>query len=112
MIMCYSFLSDINKILEEHFKDNHFGITALCRELGISRVHLHRKIKKASGLSTSHFIRSFRLRKAKELLNKTELSVSEVARQVGFKSSTYFSTAYLVEFGYSPRETKERNFKK
>lgn len=101
-----SFIKLINQTLETHLSDENFGIAELCKILNISRAQLHRKLKKLTGLSTSHYIRSLRLHFAKELLDKSELNISEVAFNVGFSSATYFSKAFKAEFGFAPREMR------
>ena len=101
-MMPQKFLSKVNGLLDENSGEANFGIAELCRELDISRTQLHRKIKAATGQSASHFIRSFRLGKAKELLETTNESVSKVAKQVGFRTPTYFATAFMKEFGCQP----------
>ena len=101
-----SFLDLVNQTLETHLSDENFGIAELCEILNISRAQLHRKLKKLTGLSTSHYIRSLRLDIAKGLLEKTQLNVSEVAFNVGFSSATYFSKVFKEEFGYAPKEIR------
>lgn len=101
-----SFLNLVHHTLESHLSDENFGIAELCEKLNISRTQLHRKLKKLSGLSTSHYIRSMRLDIAKNLLETTDLNVSEVAFSVGFSSATYFSKAFKEEFGSSPSELR------
>ena len=100
------FVRLINQTLETHLSDENFGIAELCSILNISRAQLHRKLKKLTGLSTSHYIRSLRLHFAKELLNKSELNISEIAFNVGFSSATYFSKAFKAEFGFSPSDLR------
>jgi transcriptional regulator GlxA family with amidase domain len=100
------FVQLINKTLEAHLSDENFGIAELCDVLNISRAQLHRKLKKITGLSTSHYIRTLRLHYAKELLDKSELNISEVAFNVGFSSATYFSKVFKAQFGFAPRELR------
>jgi AraC-like DNA-binding protein len=100
------FVRLINQTLETHLSDENFGIAELCDILNISRAQLHRKLKKLTGLSTSHYIRSLRLHFAKELLENSELNISEIAFNVGFSSATYFSRAFKAEFGHSPSEMR------
>ena len=73
------FLQTAAEIIEEHLADEHFGIDRLCKAVGMSRVTLHRKLKALTNLSTSHFIRSFRLERAYQLLENQTGNVSEVA---------------------------------
>ena len=100
------FLNLVHQTLETHLSDENFGIAELCEILNISRAQLHRKLKKTTGRSTSHYIRSLRLDIAKDMLEKADLNVSEVAFSVGFSSANYFSRAFKAEFGYAPRELK------
>lgn len=100
------FLNLVHHTLEAHLSDENFGIAELCEILNISRTQLHRKLKKLTGKSTSHYIRSLRLVIAKDMLEKTDLNVSEVAFSVGFSSAAYFSKVFKLEFGYAPREAR------
>lgn len=101
-----SFLDQVHQTLEAHLSDENFGIAELCEILKISRTQLHRKLKKLTGQSTSHYIRSLRLDIAKGLLEKTNLNVSEVAFTVGFSSANYFSKVFKEEYGYAPKEAR------
>jgi len=101
-----SFLDLVHQTLEAHLSDENFGIAELCEALSISRAQLHRRLKKLTGLSTSHYIRSLRLNIAKSLLEETQLNVSEVAFTVGFSSATYFSKVFKQEFGFAPKESR------
>ena len=101
------FMLKLNKIINENMTDENFGILHLVRQIGLSRSQLHNKIKALTGLSTSIYIRSLRLKKALELLKTTERNISEVAYDVGFKSPAYFSNAFIKEFGYAPSKTRK-----
>ena len=99
-----SFLNLVQTTLETHLSDENFGIAELCELLNISRTQLHRKLKKLTGLSTSHYIRSLRLEIAKSLLESSQLNVSEVAFKVGFSSPTYFSKVFKIQYGRAPSD--------
>ncbi|MEO1713947.1 MAG: response regulator, partial [Bacteroidota bacterium] len=103
------FLNQLKKLLEENLSDDSYGIPEVCRGLGISRVHLHRKLKALTGESTSQYIRNYRLRKAKILLETKDLNISEVAYSVGFKDPAYFSRTFSELFGESPSESRAQN---
>jgi signal transduction histidine kinase/DNA-binding response OmpR family regulator len=96
------FLKNLRKVLEEKYSDDSFGIEELCDALSISRVQLHRKLIALTGQSASHFIRTFRLVKAKEMLMTTSKSVSEIAYETGFSDANYFSRVFSQEFGKPP----------
>ena len=101
------FLYDVQHCLERHYPEEEFGIQSLCTMTGVSRTQLHRKLMALTGQSASHFIRSYRLEKAKELLHTTRMTVAEVAYAVGFKDSYYFSRTFAQEFGVAPSEARE-----
>ncbi len=100
------FLVKLKDIIQAHLDDSEFSIPQFCTEAGLSRTQMHRKLKALTDMSATHFIRSFRLQKAKELLRSTDLNVSEIAYDVGFRDPAYFSTSFLAEFGVSPSEMR------
>ena len=73
----------------------------------MSRSQLFRKMKALLDESPSVFIRNFRLDKAKELLEKGELNVSEVAWEIGMSNLPYFSKIYKERFGELPSATNK-----
>lgn len=93
-------VSSVNR----HLDDSDFSVELLCTEVGISRAHLHRKMKELTGMPVTEFIRNIRLEQAARLLREHKLNVSQVAYSVGFSSIGYFSTAFRKHFGVSPRE--------
>lgn len=90
------------QIVSDHVSDESFGIEELRQGLGLSRSQLHRRLQKITGVSASLFIRSVRLKKAFELLNEGNLSVSEVAYQTGFSSPSYFNKCFHEQYGFPP----------
>lgn len=97
-----AFLSKVQRVVEQNISDEHFGISQLHYALRISRTQLHRKLKAVTGKSASHVIRSIRMSKAKELLETTDLNVSEVSYAVGFSNRSYFTQVFTLEFGHPP----------
>lgn len=96
------FLQKVNAILEKHYGNNTFGLPQLCQRIGMSRSQLFRKLKALVDTSPSAYIRSFRLQKAKALLEQRELNVSEVAWETGFVNLAHFSKVFQEEFGVAP----------
>lgn len=101
------FLYEVRQCLEKHYQDEAFGIKALCAVMSVSRTQLHRKLAALTGRPASHFIRAFRLEKARQLLQTTRLAVNEAAYAAGFKDPYYFSRVFTREFGVSPSEARE-----
>ena len=82
------------------------GLTVeyLAAEVGLSRVHLHRRLKSITNQSPRDFIRNTRLRAAATLLTEKRLSVAEAADLTGFNSSGSFTTSFKRLFGVTPSE--------
>ncbi len=96
------FLDKIITTIYENITQSDFGPDQLALELHISESQLYRKLKATSGKSTALFIRSIRLQKAKELIQTTDKTISEIAYDVGFNNPSYFSRAFKTEFGRAP----------
>ncbi len=97
-------LEKVNRIIRERISDNSFRVETLAWEIGISRVHLHRKLKELTQLSASDYIRSMRLKRAAELIRCKKMNISEAAYATGFSNLSHFSAAFKDYFGVSPRE--------
>jgi len=85
-----NFLDRLAEITEANLNNEQFGVSELAEKAGISRSQIHRKLKSISNQSVSQFIREARLNKAKDLLEKEKLTVTEIAYEVGFGSPSYF----------------------
>ncbi|MEM8889227.1 MAG: hybrid sensor histidine kinase/response regulator transcription factor, partial [Bacteroidota bacterium] len=105
------FIQQLKRVIEEHLDEEDFKVVDLCREMGLSRTQLHQKIKALTGRPTSHFVRSIRLHKARNLLQTANLNISEIAYSVGFSDPRYFSRTYTEEFGETPSSTRSAAFK-
>ncbi|WPP50706.1 hybrid sensor histidine kinase/response regulator transcription factor [Catalinimonas niigatensis] len=90
------------KAVEEHIADPEFSVEDLSRQLGMSRVHLYKKLLALTGKSPIEFIRIIRLKRASQLLKESQLTVAEVAYEVGFNNPKYFSKYFKMEFNILP----------
>jgi signal transduction histidine kinase/DNA-binding response OmpR family regulator len=90
------------QIVEANIGEADFSVEKFSRELGMSRVHLYKKLLSLTGKSPIEFIRTIRLQRAAQLLEKSQLSVSEIAYQVGFNNPKYFSKYFKDEFNMLP----------
>lgn len=88
--------------VENNISNADFSVEDLSHELGMSRVHLYKKLLALTGKPPLEFIRSIRLQRAAQLLEKSQLSVSEVAYQVGFNNPKYFARYFKEEFNILP----------
>jgi DNA-binding response OmpR family regulator len=90
------------KVVEDNMGDSDFSVEKFSRELGMSRVHLYKKLLSLTGKSPIEFIRTIRLQRAAQLLQKSQLSVSEIAYKVGFNNPKYFSKYFKDQFNILP----------
>jgi AraC-like DNA-binding protein len=79
----------------------------LAGELFLSRSKLYRKIKALTGDTANEFIRKVRLEKAKQIIEGTEYTISEICYKVGFSSPSYFTKCFKDHFGVLPTEIRE-----
>lgn len=100
------FLKKLNELIGKNLENSSYTVEDLARDLAISRVQLYRKVKAILGISISDHINNMRLDKSKELLKKSNQTISEIAYAVGFSSPNYFSTSFKNKFGISPKEYK------
>jgi len=104
------FIRRLTGIVLDNLHNEHFGVLDLSREAGLSRSVIHRKLRSIRNQNINQFIRGVRLKKALELLKTVDLSVSEIAFQVGFGSPAYFSKCFHEFFGCTPLEARTRDF--
>ncbi|QIX59740.1 substrate-binding domain-containing protein [Hymenobacter sp. BT18] len=98
------FLADLTAIVEANLTRSDLSVEDVARSLGISRVQLYRKVKAVLGTGVTDFIQSQRLTKARQLLLTEELTIAEVAYQLGFSTPSYFSTSFKARYQVSPSE--------
>ncbi len=97
-----AFLTKVKSVVAAHYTDEDFALPQLCLEIGMSRSQLFRKMKAISDTSPSDLIRSYRLARAKTLLEGGDTTVAEATYQTGFKDPSYFSKIFYDEFGVLP----------
>lgn len=99
------------KYVEENMARPELSVEELSQAMGMSRVHLYKKLLQITGKSPTEFIRIIRLKRAAQLLRESQLNVSEIAYRVGFNNPKYFSKYFKDEFGISPSVYQEREEK-
>ena len=91
-------------LVEKYMEDSQLSVEFLSKELGMSRVHLYKKLQSITGKSPIEFIRLIRLKRAAQLLAKSQLNVSEIAYMVGYNNAKYFAKHFKAEFSILPSE--------
>ncbi len=102
-----NFLQMIKKHLEQNIGNENYQIEDLGDAVHLGRVQLFRKLKALTGKNYTELIREMRVHRAKELLKKTDLTINEIAFQVGFKEGSYFGKVFKKEVGMSAGEYRK-----
>ncbi len=102
------FIATFKAIVENNIANDKFAMEDICKQMIISKVQLHRKVKSLLNSNINEYILTARLQKAKYYLQHEELSVAEVAYKTGFSSPGYFSTVFKTKLGISPTVFKEK----
>lgn len=97
-------LERIMDCINKNLNNSDLSVDMIADEAGISRVHLHRKMKELTGQTPHDFIRNIRLKKAVQLLANQGMNVTEVMYACGFANSASFSTVFKRFYGMSPRD--------
>ncbi len=97
-------IAKVIETIKKNIENPEFSVDDLSREVGMSRVHLNRKLKENINVSPNNLIKSIRLKQAAYLLIKNKVNVSDVAYKVGFSSHSYFSNNFREYFGMAPSE--------
>ncbi|HEX3043481.1 MAG TPA: helix-turn-helix transcriptional regulator [Bacillota bacterium] len=98
------FIQELEDAIEEKIADPEFSVEDLSQKLHMNRVTLYRKVRAITGETPSEFIRSYRLKRGAELLQKNFGTVLDVALEVGFSSAAYFTKCFKRKFGLRPSE--------
>ena len=97
-------LNRVMAVVNAHLDDSEFTVEQLAEEVGISRNHLHRRMKELTNQSARDFVRNIRLKQAANLLQTGHHSIADVCYACGFSSPTTFSTMFRKFYGVSPTE--------
>lgn len=105
--MADSFLQRLHRIIDKHLDDANPDMDSLSEMMHMSRTQLHRKIKASTGLSTTNYIREYKLKLAYADIKKGMGTMAELADKYGFGSLAYFSRSFKNAFGLTPSEVKK-----
>ena len=102
------FMCKFMALIEESYPDSDFSIEKASDMLGLSRVHLYRKVKELTGVTPTDFLRNYRLKRAAAFLREKGRNVNEVAYATGFSSPPYFSKCFKAAYTVTPTEYQEK----
>jgi len=104
-------LKKIISYINENISNSDLNVEMIANSVGISRVHLYRKLKDLTNQSASDLIKNIRLKQAADLLVSKQISIAEVAYAVGFSNLSTFSTNFKNLYGESPKKYQDTHLK-
>ena len=96
-------ISQAIALVEKNISDSEYSVEQFCKDMGMSRSNLYKKLVAITGLSPNHFIRTIRVKRGRQLLEKGGEAISQVAYQIGL-SPKMFAKYFKEEYGFSPSE--------
>lgn len=102
------FIAKAIKTVEDHLANPDYTVEELSSELAMSRMYLYKKLLSLTGKTPVEFIRIIRMRRAAFLLEKSQLTIAEIAYEVGFNNPKYFTRLFKEEFKVLPTEYRKR----
>ena len=99
-----NFITQIKSFILDNLDNQQLNVDLIGQQFAISRMQLYRKLRALTNQPVANFIRSIRLKKAKELLLQKELNIAEVAYRTGFSSPSHFTRTFKKEFGIPPSQ--------
>ena len=98
------FIRNILQSVEENIQNSEFKIDDLAEAMSMSRTVFYRKVKSLMGVSPVDFVKTMRIKRAVQLLEQDEFTVSEVGYMSGFTTPQYFSRVFKEAMGCTPKE--------
>ena len=96
------------KICEDHISDTEFSVEMLGQELSLSRTYLYKKLINITGKGPAEFIRTIRMKRAKQYLERSQMQITEIASALGYNSPKRFTENFKAEYGMAPSEYQRR----
>ncbi|WP_183571967.1 two-component regulator propeller domain-containing protein [Mucilaginibacter sp. X5P1] len=98
------FLDQLINLIELQLSNSDLDVDYICKEMGMSKTKLYNKIKGITGYSIGEFVRSFRLKKAANIITHEDVLLTDVMYRVGIQTQSYFTKAFKKEFGKTPSQ--------
>lgn len=97
-----NFLNLLMDFIEEEWQNIELKVDDFGSSMGMSKTLIYRKMMSITGKSPNNFIKEYRLNRALEEINLKMKTISEIAFETGFNSTSYFSKCFLKRFGLLP----------
>ena len=97
-------MARIMEVIQQNINDSDLSVDMIAKQVGISRVHLHRKMKELTNQTPHSFIRNVRLKQAAKLLAESKQTIVDVMYACGFSNASSFSSMFKNMYGMAPRD--------
>ncbi len=104
-----AFMQRINTLIKVNLENDSFDTDALCKAMSLSRTQLFRRLKTLIRQAPAKYIKIMRLQRAKELLETTDMTVSEVVFKTGFQTLSHFTNIFQKQYGILPSVFRRSN---
>lgn len=102
------FCRKLERIVHTRMRNPNLNIDVIASQFGMGRTNFYRKVRELMGMSPNDYLRKCRMERAAELLNTTELTITEVCAQVGIPDAQYFSRVFKTFYGTTPSAYREQ----
>lgn len=100
------YVQKTKRFIGEHYNRN-FKMDELCMEIGVSKNYLSHLFKKVTNQNIWDYLTEVRIRKAKELLRSTIMKNYEIAMEIGYENSSYFTKMFKKTTGMHPQNYRD-----
>jgi AraC-like DNA-binding protein len=106
-----AFMQKINALIKVNLGNENFDSNSLCKAMSMSRTQLFRRLKSLIRQAPANYIKTIRLQKAKELLETTDFTVSEISFKTGFQTVSHFTKIFKQQYDMLPSAFRHTNNK-
>lgn len=104
-------MKNLMEVMEHNIDNSDLTVDELVSKIGIGRSVFFKKLKSLTGLAPIEFIREVRVKRAAQLIESSEYTISQVTYMVGCNDPRYFSRIFKQRFGVTPSEYRDKHAK-
>ena len=105
------FMDKLVDLMEKNMDNGELVVDDLVQELAVSRSVFFKKLKTLTGLAPIEFIKEMRIKRAVQLIETGEYSMTQIAYMVGINDPRYFSKCFKQKMGMTPTEYRDKGKK-
>ncbi|WP_211749351.1 helix-turn-helix transcriptional regulator [Paenibacillus sp. Marseille-Q4541] len=105
-------MHNYTELLKERLQQNpieRYSIGQLAKEMGLSESHFYRVFRETNGQSPTSYMERVRMDYACQILKESKMSITDIAMELGFKTSQHFSTVFKKVIGVTPKAWRIQN---